>query len=104
MQCDRLLDELLDVCIRRLLWWWDVPSDLLERFAVRTQSLAHNRNELRVDLVLMFLIIPLEFVKFDKHDCLFRVEMATEVFSDVRNERDHHAERLRCQCYLVQLG
>jgi hypothetical protein len=48
-----------------------------------TESLAHNSNELCMDLVLMFLIIPLELVKFDQHDSLFRVEMTPEGFTDV---------------------
>jgi len=86
VQRDRLLDELLDVCIGSLLRRGDVPSNILERFAMDTQSLAHNSNELRVDLVLVLLIIPLELVEFNQHDSLFRVEMASEGFSDVWDE------------------
>lgn len=47
-----------------------------------------------MNLVLVLLVIPLELVELSKHDRLFRVEVSTDAFTDVRDEGDHDREGL----------
>lgn len=47
------------------------------------QSITHDRDELEVNFVLVFLVISLELVKLGQHDGLFRVEVSADEFSDV---------------------
>ena len=61
------------------------------------QTIAHNRNQFRMNLVLVLLIIPLQLVEFDEHDGLLRVEMTTESLSNVGNEGNHDRQSLRSE-------
>ena len=61
---------------------------------MRRDTVAHDRDQLGVNLVLVLLVVALELVKLDQHDGLLRGEVAPERFANVRNERDHDREGL----------
>ena len=60
-------------------------------------TIAHDRNQLGVDLVLVLLVVSLELVKLDQHDSLLRGEVAPKRFADIRNKGDHDREGLRSE-------
>ena len=69
----------------------------LQRLGVDLHAVAHDGDELGVNLILVLLVVALELVEFDEHDGLLWVEMAAERFADVRDERDHNRECLRSE-------
>ena len=60
-------------------------------------TVAHDRNQLGVNLILVLLIVTLELVKLDQHDCLLRGKVAPKRFADIRYEGDHDREGLRSE-------
>ena len=62
---------------------------------MRREPVAHDGDELGVDLVLVLLVVPLELVELDEHHRLLRAQVPPERLADVRDERDHDRERLR---------
>ena len=64
-------------------------------------TVAHDRNQLGVNLVLVLLVVPLELVKLDQHDGLLRGEVAPKRFANVRNEGDHNREGLGSECQVL---
>ena len=63
----------------------------LEGAYVRRQAVAHDGDELRVDLVLVLLVVALELVELYEHNGLLRVEVSPESLTHVGNECDHNA-------------
>ena len=61
---------------------------------MRRQPVAHDRNKLRMNLILVLLVVPLELVELDEHDRLLLAQMSPERLPDVGDERDHNRERL----------
>lgn len=59
------------------------------------ETVAHYRDQLRVNLVLVLLIIALELVKLNEHDRLLRGEVPPEGLANVGYERDDNRKRLR---------
>ena len=64
---------------------------------MRRNTVAHNRNQLGVNFVLVLLIVTLQLVKLDQHDGLLRGEVPPKGFANVRNEGDHDREGLRSE-------
>ena len=87
----------------------------MERLDMGTEAVAHDRNQLLVDLILVLLVVlqggkaaqyprhprrrkgdtdPFELVELDEHDGLLRAQMPPERLPDVRDERDNNRQRL----------
>ena len=64
---------------------------------MRRNTVAHDRNQLGVNFVLVFLIVALELVELDQHDSLLRGEVAPKCFANIRYESDHDREGLRSE-------
>jgi hypothetical protein len=64
---------------------------------MRRKTVAHNRNQLSMDLVLVLLIVALELVKLDQHDRLLRGEVAPKRFANIGYEGDDDREGLRSE-------
>ena len=64
---------------------------------MRCNTVAHDRNQLGVNLVLVLLIVALELVELDQHDSLLRREVAPKCFANIRYEGDHDREGLRSE-------
>ena len=64
-------------------------------------TVAHDRNQLGVNLVLVLLVVSLELVKLDQHDSLLRGEVAPKRFADIGNKGDHDRERLRSESQVL---
>lgn len=61
----------------------------LESAGMHLQPIAHDRNEFRMNLILVLLIVSFELIKFGKHDSLFRAQVTSNRFANVRYQRDH---------------
>ena len=64
---------------------------------MRRNTVAHDRNQLGVNLVLVLLIVALELVKLDQHDSLLRGEVSPKRFANIRYEGNHDREGLRSE-------
>ena len=64
---------------------------------MRRNTIAHDRDQLGVNLVLVLLIVTLELVELDQHDSLLRGEVAPKRFANIWYEGDHDREGLRSE-------
>ena len=61
---------------------------------MRCKTVAHNRDQLGTDLVLVLLVVALEFVD-DQHDRLLRREVPPKGLANIGYESDGNREGLR---------
>lgn len=64
---------------------------------MRRNAVAHDCNQLGMNLVLVLLIVALELVELDQHDSLLRGEVAPKRFTNIRCEGDHDRQGLRSE-------
>jgi hypothetical protein len=72
---------------------------------MRRNTVARDRNQLDVNLVLVFLTVALELIEHDQHDSLLWGEVAPKTFREytvLRYEGDHDREGLRSERQMLE--